>query len=106
MAIQLLICSVLIILLVKFTQKIFQRFGRTFYNMSFNEGNVTNSLEISSKERIDFVEQDDHLSNSIIDIKNQDFTYRLSFENRKDLEDFEKKLKTTINIEKINIVIN
>ena len=72
-AIQLLICSVLIILLVKFTQKIFQRFGRTFYNMSFNEGNVTNSLEISSKERIDFVEQDDHLSNSIIDIKNQDF---------------------------------
>ena len=42
-----------------FTQKIFQRFGRTFYNMSFNEGNVTNSLEISSKERIDFVEQDD-----------------------------------------------
>ena len=74
--------------------------------MSFNEGNVTNSLEISSKERIDFVEQDDHLSNSIIDIKNQDFTYRLSFENRKDLEDFEKKLKTTINIEKINIVIN
>ena len=105
-AIQLLICSVLIILLVKFTQKIFQRFGRTFYNMSFNEGNVTNSLEISSKERIDFVEQDDHLSNSIIDIKNQDFTYRLSFENRKDLEDFEKKLKTTINIEKINIVIN
>ena len=105
-AIQLLICSVLIILLVKFTQKTFQRFGRTFYNMSFNEGNVTNSLEISSKERIDFVEQDDHLSNSIIDIKNQDFTYRLSFENRKDLEDFEKKLKTTINIEKINIVIN
>ena len=105
-AIQLLICSVLIILLVKFTQKIVQRFGRTFYNMSFNEGNVTNSLEISSKERIDFVEQDDHLSNSIIDIKNQDFTYRLSFENRKDLEDFEKKLKTTINIEKINIVIN
>lgn len=105
-AIQLLICSVLIILLVKFTQNIFQRFGRTFYNMSFNEGNVTNSLEISSKERIDFVEQDDHLSNSIIDIKNQDFTYRLSFENRKDLEDFEKKLKNSINIEKINIVIN
>ena len=105
-AIQLLICSVLIILLVKFTQNIFQRFGRTFYNMSFNEGNVTNSLEISSKERIDFVEQDDHLSNSIIDIKNQDFTYRLSFENRKDLEDFEKKLKNSINIKKINIVIN
>ena len=75
-----LICSVLIILLVKFTQKSFKDLVG-LYNMSFNEGNVTNSLNIF-KERIDFVEQDD-LSNSIIDIKNQDFTYRLSFENRK-----------------------
>ena len=105
-AIQLLICSVLIILLVKFAQKISNKFGKTFYNMSFNEGNVTNTLEITAKERIDFVEKNDQLSNSIIDIKNQDFIYRLSFENRKDLEEFEKKLKDLNLIEKINIVIN
>ena len=105
-AIQLLICSVLIILLVKFAQKISNKFGKTFYNMSFNEGNVTNTLEITAKERIDFVEKNDQLSNSIIDIKNQDFIYRLSFENRKDLEEFEKKLKDLNLVEKINIVIN
>ena len=74
--------------------------------MSFNEGNITNTLEITAKERIDFVEKNDQLSNSIIDIKNQDFIYRLSFENRKDLEEFEKKLKDLNLIEKINIVIN
>ena len=62
-AIQLLICSVLIILLVKFAQKISNKFGKTFYNMSFNEGNVTNTLEITAKERIDFVEKNDQLSN-------------------------------------------
>ncbi len=105
-ALQLLICSVLIILLVKFVQKISNNFGRSFYNMSFNEGNVTNTLEISSKERIDFVEKSNQLSNSIIDNKNQEFIYRMSFENRNDLDKFEKKLKELKFIEKINIVIN
>lgn len=105
-AVQLLICSVLIILLVKVVQKIANKYGRSFYNMSFNEGNITNTLEITSKERLDFVERSDQLSNSIIDIKNSDFTYRLSFENRKDLEDFQKELKDSTNIDKINIVIN
>ncbi len=105
-AIQLLICSVLIILLVKFAQKISNKFGKSFYNMSFNEGNITNTLEITAKERIDFVEKNDQLSNSIIDIKNQDFIYRLNFENRKDLEEFEKKLKDLNLVDKINIVIS
>ena len=105
-AIQLLICSVLIILLVKFAQKISNKFGKSFYNMSFNEGNITNTLEITAKERIDFVEKNDQLSNSIIDIKNQDFIYRINFENRKDLEEFEKKLKDLKLVDKINIVIS
>ena len=105
-AIQLLICSVLIILLVKLFQQISKKFGRTFYNMSFNEGNVTNTLEISSKERIELIERNDKLSNSIIDNKNKEFTYRLSFENKKNLKEFENKLKDNKLIEKINIVIN
>jgi len=105
-AIQLLICSVIIIILVKYIQKISNKFGKSFYNMSFNEGNITNTLEISSKERIDFVEKNNHLSNSIIDYKNNEFIYRMNFENRKDLEELEKKLKNQKNIEKINIILN
>ena len=50
-AIQLLICSVVIIILVKYMQKISNKFGKSFYNKSFNEGNISNTLEISSKER-------------------------------------------------------
>lgn len=105
-AIQLLICSVLIILLVKIAQKASNKFGTSFYNMSFNEGNITNTLEISSKERIDSIESNNQLSNSIIDNKNQEYIYRMSFENRKDLEEFEKKLRNHKLIEKINITIN
>ncbi len=105
-AIQLLLCSVIIILLVKFVQKISKKFGKSFYNMSFNEGNITNSLEISSKERIDYIETSNHLSNSIIDNEKKEFIYRLSFNNRKDLDEFKKKLDNQKNIEKINVLIN
>ena len=105
-AIQLLVCSVIIILLVKVVQKASNKFGKSFYNMSFNEGNISNTLEISSKERIDSIETNSQLSNSIIDNKNQEYIYRMSFENRKDLEEFEKKQKNQKLIEKINITIN
>ncbi len=105
-AIQLLLCSVIIIILVKFVQIISKKFGKSFYNMSFNEGNITNSLEISSKERIKHIESSDHLSNSIIDNEKKEFIYRLSFNNRKDLEEFKNKLDNQKNIEKINVLIN
>ncbi len=105
-AIQLLICSVLIILLVKLVQNISNKFGKSFYSMSFNEGNTTNTLEISSKEKINFVETSEHLSNSIIDKNNKEFIYRMSFNNRKELQDFRKKLEEIPNIDKINVVLN
>ena len=105
-AIQLLVCSVLIILLVKLVQKISNKFGKSFYNMSFNEGNTSNTLEISSKERIDYVEKSDHLSNSVIDNESKEFIYRMTFNNRKELEDFKKKLDSQNKIEKINVIFN
>jgi hypothetical protein len=105
-AIQLLICSVVIIILVKYMQKISNKFGKSFYNKSFNEGNISNTLEISSKERIEFIEKNNHLSNSIIDYKNNEFIYRMNFENRKELEELEAKLKNQKNIEKINVILN
>ncbi len=74
--------------------------------MSFNEGNTTNTLEISSKEIINFVETSEHLSNSIIDKNNKEFIYRMSFNNRKELQDFRKKLEELPNIDKINVVLN
>ena len=50
-AIQLVICTVLVIFLVKFVQKISKRFGKSFYNISFNEGNTSNTLEVISKKK-------------------------------------------------------
>ena len=50
-AIQLVLCTVIIIFAVKILQKIFKKYGKSFYNMSFNEGNTTNTLEITSKKK-------------------------------------------------------
>ena len=52
-AIQLVICTDIIILIVKGVQILSKKYGKSFYNMSFNEGNVSNTLEVVSKEKID-----------------------------------------------------
>ena len=105
-AIQLVLCTVAIIIIVKLVQKISQRFGNSFYNISFNEGNISNTLEIVSKEKLDFVEKSEFLSNSLSDKLGNEFTYRLSFNNKKELENFKKELQDQKNIEKINVIYN
>ena len=105
-AIQLVVCTVIIIFLVKLIQKISNKYGKSFYNMSFNEGNTSNTLEIVSKERIEYVESSDFLINSISDNTENQFTYRMSFNNKKELQDFKKKLDNQKKVEKINVIYN
>ncbi len=103
-AVQLVLCIILVIVFVKIFQKISNKYGRSFYNLSFNEGNTTNSLEVISKKKIDSIEKSDYLANSISDIKSSEYIYRLSFENKNQLDEFKKKLDKDKNIQKINIV--
>ena len=49
-AVQLVLCTILVIVFVKIFQKISNKYGKSFYNLSFNEGNTTNSLEVISKK--------------------------------------------------------
>ena len=46
----------IVIVLVKIFQNISKKFGKSFYNMSFNEGNISNSLEVISKTKIKIIE--------------------------------------------------
>jgi len=105
-AIQLVICTVLIIFLVKFVQKISKRFGKSFYSISFNEGITSNTLEIISKKRIDIIEKSENLVNYLGDNDINQHTYRLNFTNKESLEEFRNKLNNDQNIEKINVVFN
>jgi|TARA_B110000211_G_scaffold159636_1_gene180730 hypothetical protein len=105
-AIQLVVCTILVILLVKILQKISNKFGKTFYNMSFNEGNISNSLEVFSKEKIDVIEQSEFLVNYLSDPTSKNYTYRLSFSNKNSLQEFKDKISSNKSIEKINVVFN
>jgi hypothetical protein len=105
-AIQLIICIVIVIFLVKIFQKIYNKFGKSFYSMSFNEGNITNTLEIVSKKKIELIEKSENLANYLSDTENSRYTYRLNFNNKKSLEEFKAKLNNEKNIDQINVVFN
>ena len=105
-AIQLVLATVIIIFMVKLVQKLSNKFGSSFYNMSFSEGNTSNTLEISSKTRIDIIEKSDHLVNFINDLDNNEFTYRMVFNNKEELRNFKTKIDKQNKINKINVIFN
>ncbi len=105
-AVQLVICTVIIIFLVKIIQNILSKSGISFYNMSFNEGNTANTIEIVSKEKIEFIERNEFIMSSLNDKNNNEFIYRLSFSNKKELQEFKSKLDKEKNIERVNVIYN
>ena len=105
-AIQLIICTILIILIVKGVQILSKKFGKSFYSVSFNEGNVSNTLEVVSKQRIEMIEKSENLINYFSDVQSSQYNYRLNFTNKESLEKFRNKLSEEKNIEKINVVLN
>lgn len=105
-AIQLIICTILIILIVKGVQILSKKFGKSFYSVSFNEGNVSNTLEVVSKQRIEIIEKSENLINYFSDVQSSQYNYRLNFTNKESLEKFRNKLSEEKNIEKINVVLN
>lgn len=105
-AIQLIVCTILIILIVKGIQILTKKFGKSFYSVSFSEGNVSNTLEIVSKKRIEAIEKSENLVNYLSDINSQQYIYRLNFTDKNSLDSFRNSLVDDKDIEKVNVVIN
>ena len=102
-AIQLILCTVVIIFAVKIVQKIYQKFGKSFYNVSFNEGIALNSIEVFAKEKIDLIEDNNNLISLYNDTVQGEIVYRLTFDSKNQLNLFKKKIEGIKNINKINI---
>ncbi len=102
-AIQLVICTVVIIFLVKFVQNFFKKKGKSFYSTSFNEGTSLNSIEIIGKEPIQDLEGNINLSSYFNDKSTNEYVYRLSFENKEELKNFKDRMKDTKGIIRINV---
>ncbi len=102
-AIQLILCTVAIIVATKIVQKIYQKFGKSFYNLSFNEGIALNSIEVFAKKKIDLIESDNNLTSLYNDTIQGEVVYRLTFDNKNQLNSFKKKIEGIESINKINI---
>ena len=87
-AIQLILCTIIIIVAVKIVQKIYQKFGKSFYNISFNEGIAINSIEVFAKEKIDLIEDNNNLISLYNDTVQGEIVYRLTFDNKNELNSF------------------
>ena len=105
-AVQLIIVTIIIILLVKFFQIVSKKYGKSFYSSSFNEGMNSNTLEITAKEKIDLIEKNEFLVSSFNDYDEKKIIYRLNFENKTELQLFKESLEKTDKIEKINTIYN
>jgi len=102
-AIQLILITLGIIVGVKLVQTISKKFNKSFYNLSFNEGVSLHMLEVHSSEKIEMVEKSQNLK-VIINLPNQnEFVYRLAFENKMQLESVKEQLEKIKSIKKIDI---
>ncbi len=103
-AIQLIVVTILIILFVKFFQFLSKKYGKSFYNTSFNEGVNSNTLEITARGKIDLIEKNEFLMSSFNDYDGKKVIYRLNFESKKELQSFKESIEKKENIEKINAI--
>jgi len=102
-AIQLIICTILIIIVAKIFQKIFTKFGQSFYSTSFNEGITLSTIEIESEQAIEDLDKNENLVSFLFNKENNKYIYRLCFEDKNKLTKLKKLVENNKNIKKINI---
>ena len=78
-------------------------FSRPFYNVSFNEGMSLNTIEIYSSKSMEDVEKNQNIKNMVVLKDSNEYIYRLSFENSKELNSFKDSIKQRNEITKIDV---
>ena len=78
-------------------------FSRPFYNVSFNEGMSLNTIEIYSSKSLEDVEKNQNIKNMVVMKDSNEYIYRLSFENSKELNSFKESIKERNGITKIDV---
>ena len=78
-------------------------FSKPFYNVSFNEGMSLNTIEIYSSKSMDDIEKNQNIKNMVVLKDSNEYIYRLSFENSKELNIFKDSIKERNEITKIDV---
>ena len=102
-SIQLVLVTILVILFVKFLGNYFKSKGKSFYNISFNEGIELNQIEITTSKKIEEIENHNNLKSIYNDNENNDYIYRLTFEDKNQLQNFKNKIENSDGLKKIDV---
>ena len=102
-AILLVLVIIVILVGVKFAQIISKKYNKSFYKVSFTEGTSLHMLEVQSSQKIEIIEKNQNLKNNIHLPDQNEFLYRLAFENKKQLDELKEQLEKIENIKKIDI---
>jgi hypothetical protein len=103
-AIQLTLCTILILVVIKIVQNIYKKYNKRFYNISFSEGIEFNTIELSASKKIIQAEEHKNLKKIIFD-SNDGYTYLLNFENLNELHSFKKEIEANELVKKIDLSI-
>tara|TARA_B100001057_G_C22824226_1_gene940711 strand:- start:1505 stop:2098 length:594 start_codon:yes stop_codon:yes gene_type:complete len=75
----------------------------SFYNISFNEGVELNQIEIVASNKIDLIENNNNLKSALNDNENNDYIYRLVFEDKIELQNFKNEIEKIDGLKKIDV---
>lgn len=74
-----------------------------FYNISFSEGIDLNQLEIVSSDKIEIIEDNKNLKSLIYNSETGEYLYRLAFQDKEPLKDFQSEIENLKSIKKIDV---
>ena len=100
----LVVTCLLVISGTRLSQFILKKFfSKPFYNVSFNEGMSLNTIEIYSSKSMEDIEKNQNIKNMVVLKDANEYIYRLSFENSKELNSFKDSIKERNEITKIDV---
>ena len=74
-----------------------------FYNISFSEGVDLNQVEIVSSDKIAIIEDNKNLKSLIYNSETGEYLYRLAFQDKEPLKDFQSEIENLKSIKKIDV---
>ena len=75
----------------------------SLYNISFTEGIEFNQLEIVSSSKVEIIEENENLKSIVFDQENNEYLYRMAFDNKEKLNSFKKNIENLEIIKKIDV---
>ena len=97
------IIIMILIVSVKYIDGFFEKRGKKMFSLSFEEGNITHEINVKSKSKIDFLENNKNLAQFYL-IKNPiQFNYNLVFSDKSELNIIKEKIESHKDIEDIDI---